>query len=236
MKRLITGLIALLTVAALSAEIAQAQPRGGRYNQPSFRVQLGEFTPDGDSVYWDDVAFDFTSTASDFEDTAGGLSYLHPLGPKLSFQASGFFYEGTQVLAYRNFEDQFGGDILHTTELELNAITVGLVYKLTGPDATIIPYIGAGGGIYAWRLAEFGDFIDFGGADLEIFEDFFEQEDEDLGWYATAGLEVPLADFWSIFAEARWDNAQGDLSGDFRGLGELDLSGRSYSAGVSWRF
>ncbi|MFQ5526584.1 MAG: outer membrane protein [Thermoanaerobaculia bacterium] len=235
MKQLMNGLIALVTVSAFFAGPAEAQPRG-RYNEPTFRVQLGEFRPDGDSVYWDDKAFDFTGRAEDFEDTMGSVSYLHPLGPKLSLLVSGFFYEGTESQAYLAFEDEFGADILHTTELELNAFTVGLHYKLTGPDAAVIPYVGAGGGLYVWRIAEFGDFIDFGTADLEIFDDFFEQEDEDLGWYVTAGLEVPVADFWSLFAEARWDNAEGDLSGDFRGLGELDLSGRSYSAGLSWSF
>jgi len=236
MKRLLTAFVVTLIAGVVSAESAQAQRHRGGSNAPSLRVQLGEFQPDGDSLYWSDKARDFTGRARDFEDTAGGLAYLHPLGPKLSLQLSGFFYQGSENQAYLGFEDQFGGDILHTTELELNAVTVGLLYKLVGPDATVIPYVGGGGGIYSWRLSEFGDFIDFSGAELEIFNDYFEQKNEDLGWYFSAGLEVPLADFWSLYAEARWDHAEAELTGDFRGLGPLDLSGRSYSAGLSWRF
>lgn len=216
---------------------ADAQYRQvGRANEPSFRIQLGEFQPDGDSRYWDDSAFDFDRTADDFEDAAFGVSYIKPLGDRLGLQISGFFYEGTEDLAYRRFEDQFGNDIVHTTELELAAVTLGLIYKFGGPNAALIPYVGAGGGVYAWRLSEFGDFIDFSDPQREIFDDFFEDEDEALGFYFTTGLEVPLADTWGLFAEARWDHADADLGGDFRDLGELDLSGRSYSAGISFNF
>lgn len=238
MKKTLIATTAAWMIAGLAwTQSAEAQYRPGtRYTEPSFRIQLGEFQPDGDSIYWDDSAFDFDRTADDFEDTLFGVSYIRPLGERLGLQFSGSFYEGSEDLAYVRFVDQFGNDILHTTELELAAITVGFLYRFTGPDAALVPYVGAGGGLYAWRLSEFGDFIDFDDPQREIFSDFFEDEDEELGFYFTAGLEVPLADTWSLFAEARWDNAEAELGGDFRGLGDLDLSGRSYSAGISWKF
>lgn len=237
MKRPLIAIMVCLVSGWFFTEAAEAQyRRANRDNEPSFRIQLGEFEPDGDSVYWDESAVDFDRNAGDFEDASVGLSYIRPLGPRLGLQISGFFYEGAEDLAYFDFEDQSGGDILHITEIELAAVTLGLIYRFTGPDAALAPYIGAGGGLYSWRLTEFGDFIDFSDPDLEIFADFFEDEDEELGFYFTAGLEVPLADTWSIFAEARWDSAEADLAGDFQGLGALDLSGRSYSAGLSWSF
>lgn len=237
MKKAIVPGLACLTLGLLLSQSAEAQYRqAGRYNEPSFRIQLGEFQPEGESRYWDDSAFDFDRTADDFDDAALGVSYIRPLGERLGLQISGFFYEGTEDLAYLRFEDQFGNDIVHTTEFELSAITLGLIYNFTGPDAALIPYVGAGGGLYAWRLTEYGDFIDFGDPQREVFEDFFEDKNEELGFYFSAGLEVPLADSWSLFAEARWDSAEADLGGDFRDLGKLDLSGRSYSAGISWSF
>ncbi len=235
-KSLVVTLIGLISGLVLTATADAQYRRGHRNNAPSFRIQLGEFQPDGDSSYWDGSAFDFDRQADDFEDSAFGLSYIRPLGDRLGLQISGFFYEASEDLAYVRFEDQFGGDILHTTEIELTAVTLGLIYNFTGRDAALVPYVGAGAGLYGWRLAEFGDFIDFDDPQLEIFEDFFEDESEEFGVYFTAGLEVPLADTFSIFAEARWDSVEADLGGDFRGLGELDLSGRSYSAGLSWRF
>lgn len=227
---------AFLTASLVAAGSAVAQPHHPGYIGSSFRVQLGEYQLDGDSVYWDDVAADFTGDVSGFDDATFGVEYLHPIGQRLSVHLSGFVYEGKEDQAYIAFEDQFGGDILHTTEIELASLTVGLLYRLAGPGAALVPYVGAGGGFYAWRLTEFGDFIDFGTENLEIFDDFFEQEDEDLGYYFLAGLDVPLADTWSIFGEARWENVEGELGGDFRGLGDIDLSGRRYSAGVSFRF
>lgn len=237
MKRPLIATLVCLASGLPFTEVAEAQYRPAkRYNEPSFRIQLGQFEPDGDSTYWVDSAIDFDRETDDFDDAAVGLTYVRPLGSRLGLQITGFFYEASEDLAYVAFEDQFGGDIVHTTEIELAAVTLGLIYKFAGADAAVIPYVGAGGGIYAWNLTEFGDFIDFSDPDLEIFDAFFEDEDEELGFYLNAGLEVPLAESWSIFAEARWDSAEADLAGDFQGLGELDLSGTSYSAGLSWSF
>ena len=161
MKKSLVILLGLASSVVLTTT-AEAQYRhGNRSNEASFRIELGEFRPDGESSYWDGSAFDFDRQADDFEDSSLGLSYLRPLGPRLGLQISGFFYEGSEDLAYIRFEDQFGDDIVHTTEIELAAVTLGLIYKLAGPNAALVPYVGAGGGIYVWRLAEFGDFINF---------------------------------------------------------------------------
>ena len=50
------------------------------------------------------------------------------------------------------------------------------------------------------------------------------------------GIDVPLGSEIVLFAEARWDEAEDELSGDFADLGALDLSGREFSGGLSWRF
>jgi hypothetical protein len=47
---------------------------------------------------------------------------------------------------------------------------------------------------------------------------------------------VPLGARWSVFAEGRWQNVEDELSGDFAGFGDLDLSGRQISVGAAWRF
>ena len=233
---LAAALAALLSVAAFPTEAAASHHGHRSWGADSFRLQLGEFDLDGDSSYWRDKEADFTGRADDFEDTFFGVSYMKPLGPRLGLKISGFFFETAEDQAYLDFEDDRGRDIVHTTELETAAITAGIMFRLAPPEAAVQPYVGVGGGLYSYRLTEFGDFIDFSGESLEIFDDFFEFEDEELGWYFEAGLEVPLAETWSIFAEARWDQAEADLSGDFRGLGDLDLSGQSYSAGIAFRF
>ena len=97
------------------------------------------------------------------------------------------------------------------------------------------PYIGGGGGFYDWTLEESGDFIDFDGG-ATIFTDTFFTDGTAFGTYFLAGLDIPLGNTWSIFAEGRWDSADDDLTGDFEGLGEIDLAGRQVAAGFAWRF
>ena len=227
---------ALLTVALPTTVAAQHHSRGHWGEEQAFRIDLGLFEPRGESRYWDDKAFDFSGDASNFEDSVVGFQYLRFLGPRLGFTVGASFYDGVTDQAYLQFEDEAGFGIGHTTDLQIESLTLGLLLHLASRDATIVPYVGIGGGLYSWRLYELGDFIDFSREDLEIFYDFFEDSGNPLGYYMQAGLEVPVAVNWSVYAEARWQRAEDDLSEDFAGLGELDLSGRSYSAGISWSF
>lgn len=224
-----------LALGAASAE-AQYYGRGGGSDN-AFRFRVGMFTPEGDSEYWLDNEAVFGGEPEDLEDVVLGADFRFGLGSRLGLVVSGDLFEGEDELAYLDIVDEFGNDIFHTTSLEVSAITAGLVLNLTPPDSQVVPYVGAGGGYYLWRLTEDGDFVDF--ADPlgpSIFTTTFEDEGEVLGWYWVAGLEVPIGPQWSLFAEGRWHNAEDELSGDFAGLGDLDLSGRQISGGASWRF
>jgi outer membrane protein W len=214
--------------------------QGGSYRSAGgdseMRFRIGTFEPDAGSQYWDDVFFDFTGSPSSFEDTIGGLDYIHWLGPRLGLLVSGSGYSTETSQAYRDFEDEFGNDIRHRTNFDLASATMGLIYSFGGRQASIRPYVGVGGGFYAWSLDETGDFIDFGGSDAVIFTDSFSAEGTAFGSYVLAGIDIPIGNTWSIFAEGRWDAAEDDLSDDFEGLGKIDLSGRQISAGLSWSF
>src|SRR6185503_20950295 len=96
---------------------------------------LGSFRPEGDSQYWDDKFEAFTGKISDFEDTSLGVDYLLNMTPQLSLMFTGSGYEGQADQAYRRFQDTRGNDIVHTTTLEINTATVGLVFHLLPPDA-----------------------------------------------------------------------------------------------------
>lgn len=224
-----------LAVATLSAEAQQYYGRGGGDNALRFRV--GQFTPEGESDYWLDNEAVFGGEADDFEDIVLGADFRIALGPRLGLLISGDLYEGDTDLAYLEFVDAGGADIFHNTKLDISSLTAGLVLNLTGPGAPVVPYLGAGGGVYFWTLNETGDFIDFGDPlGPTIFSAGFEDDGEALGWYLLAGLEVPVGAQWSLFAEGRWHTVEDELSGDFAGLGDLDLSGRQIFAGASWRF
>ena len=51
-----------------------------------------------------------------------------------------------------------------------------------------------------------------------------------------AGVEVPLGARWNAIAETRYTWSDDDLSGDFAGLGTLDLGGFAVYAGFGVRF
>lgn len=229
---------AALLVCLAAALPAEAQRyRHERYgNQQSVRLRLGLFTPDGDSDFFDQTAVDFTGDASEFEDAVAGIDYIYEMQRNVGLMLSADLFEGQQDQSYRDFEDNLGNRISHTSTLEITPLTAGIVVKLAPTDAPIVPYVGAGGGIYAWRYEESGDFVDFGGATLPVFTDTLEDEGTALGYYVLAGLEVPISSSFSIVAEGRWDRVDDELGGDFEGLGTLDLSGRRVMGGLAWRF
>ena len=234
------ALMVCLVAGALPAQARSRYDRDDDYrrygNEQSFRLRLGMFTPEGDSDFFDDTAFDFTGDVDEFEDVVGGIDYVFNLQRHLGLMLSADYFEGQQDQSYRNFVDNRGNRITHTTTLEITPVTAGIVIKLAPDDSPILPYAGAGGGIYAWRYTEAGDFIDFGGTGLPVFTDTLEDTGSALGYYFLAGIEVPLSSYFSVFAEGRWDRADDELGGDFEELGTIDLSGRRVMGGLAWHF
>jgi outer membrane protein with beta-barrel domain len=226
------GLFVLLAAVALPA---QAQPYGYG-NQQSVRLRLGLFTPEGDSDFFDDTARDFTGEAKDFEDIVFGADYVFEMHHHVGLMLSADYFEGHQDQSYRNFEDNSGNRISHTTTLDISPITAGIVVRLAPQQSPVVPYVGAGGGIYAWRYEESGDFIDFGGIVRPVFTDTLEDTGAALGYYVMTGIEVPLSPYFSFLAEGRWDFADDELGGDFEDLGNIDLSGRRVMGGIAWHF
>jgi len=234
------GLLALGLL--VGATPGQARSRYGdrgyeRYgNQQSVRLRLGLFTPDGESDFFDDVAVDFTGEPKDLEDVVGGLDYVFDLQRNFGLMLSADYFQGKMDQSYRDFVDNRGNRITHTTTLDVTPLTAGVVIKLAPEGAPIVPYVGAGGGVYAWRYRESGDFIDFGVASRPVFSTTLEDTGAALGYYLQAGLDVPISPYFSFFAEGRWDRADDELGGDFADLGTLDLSGRRVMGGIAWKF
>ena len=229
-----TAFALLLAVPSLAGQGSYGA-KGHWGEDQVFRFDIGSFTPDADSRYWNDKERDFTGDANDFEDSTLGVEWVKFLGDRLGLAIGATVWEGGADQAYLDYVDNRGFDIFHRTDLEVSSLTMGLLYHLTQRDRAVVPYVGFGGGVWGWRLTESGEFIDFT-RDFEIFDDFFEDEGTALGYYWRIGLEVPIADNWAVHAEARWHELDDDLGRDFEGLGALDLSGKSVSAGLSVSF
>lgn len=228
-RRSLVGALMALSVLAVTPASARVGP------DHSLRLRLGLFTPEAEGRYFEEKQRDFTGDPDELEDIVGGIDYLYQAGSRLRFSLSGDVYEGQVDQSYRDFVDNFGGEIRHTTTLEVTSITAGVQLPLAPTGAAVVPYVGAGGGVYTYRLEESGDFIDFGG-NFDVFPGTLEAEGSVLGYYLLAGLEVPISPYFSFFAEGRWDRADDELGDDFRDFGTLDLSGRRVMGGVSWSF
>jgi hypothetical protein len=231
-----------ILVLCVLAGAAPGQARN-RYDRPdgwgpdnSVRLRLGLFTPEGNGDYFPDKEQDFTGAAKDFEDSIGSGDYLFNLSDNVGLMLSGGYFEGRQDQSYRDFVDNHGSRITHTTRLEISPVTLGIVVRLAPQRSPVVPYAGAGGGAYVWRLEESGDFINFGVPSHPIFSDTLKANGASLGYYLLAGLDVPISPYFSIFAEGRWHRAEDDLGQDFEDFGTLDLSGREVAAGLAWHF
>jgi len=237
--RVLIALAALL-VLAVPALAQHGRGYGGHGNyypvrESEFRLRLGAFQPDGDSEYWQDVHDEFTGSIDDFENIDFGAEYLLPLGSHLSISFGGSLYEGDSTQAYRRFVDNDNNRIRHDTTLDIASGTVGLVYHILPPGTALQPYVGFGGGAYWWQIEESGDFIDFGTAQRPIFNANLKSDGVAFGYYVLVGLQAPITHHVSLFAEGRWTDVDDNLTGDFEGFGDIDLSGREIAAGISWR-
>ena len=227
-KRISVGAL-LAVVGLVSASVPAAA-------ENSVRFRLGQVTPDGESEYWEGKEIDFTGEAEDLEGVYGGLDFLFEPTDFVGLVVSVDRFENDLDQEYRDFVDTAGNPIVHQTNLEITPLTVGVLVRVAPPRSPVRPYLGAGAGLYFWRLEEDGEFIDFTTDPPEIFEAEFTDEGQPFGYYLMAGIEVPVGPYFSFFAQGRWDEADDELEDDFTGLGELDLSGRRIAAGIAWRF
>ena len=225
-----------LVIAILAALVALPAVAGGPYGGDSgtFRIRFGEFTPNGDDDYWIDKRIDFTGDEDDFADDFLAVDYIHPVTDRMGVMLSAGSWEADVAQQYDDFVDPDGFGIFHTTSMELTSLEAGLVWNLLERGSPLSPYLGVGAGYYDWTLTEDGEFIDF--ADLSIFADRFVDSGDTFGWYWVAGLEVPIGPSASVFAEGRWTDMEDNLTGDFEGLGRLNLSGSTVAFGVGWAF
>lgn len=233
MRMVIVGIV----VISLGAVPSRAQERLGHYpGEGLFRASAGAFEPEGDSQYWEEKELDFFADASEFEDFTFAVDFLYFLSARTGVLLSVGGWEGEQTQSYRDFVDSQGDEITHLTRLDQAWLDLGVVFHLLARRAALMPYVGAGGSVVSWELEEDGDFIDFGLEPELVFRDTFVSSDEAFGYFLLVGVEIPLTSNAGLFAEGRWRWADDELDGDFAGLGTLDLSGRSISAGVSISF
>jgi hypothetical protein len=227
---------ALLMVFGLPA---LAQPRPPQLDR-SVQFRFGGFFLAGDGDFWADNESVFTIEASDFDGLLFGATYSHGFNRYLELDLNADYTGGSTVSEYRNFVSGSGFPILHESRLQMWPLTAGVRLVPFGrakPGARKpVLFVGAGAGVNFWSYEEFGDFIDFSDPTNPIILGDFREDGEAFVAYGLFGIEFPLAPAFNVGIEARYFSSDDKLSGDFAGLGTLDMSGWSASVSGNWRF
>jgi opacity protein-like surface antigen len=198
-----------------------------------FRVWAGEFFPTAGGAFWNNNFNNFTGSKSDFQDVIGGGDFVFHFDRFNALMVSASFYSASSDEAYRGFLDQNNNFITHRTRLDISSGTVAYALYPAGTHKPVIPYLGAGLGVYGWRLSEGGNFIDFSNNNT-ISPSFNRESGATLGYFFVAGLEVPVSRHVALLVDGRYTVAHANLNDQFAGFGRLDLSGGQVVGGVAF--
>lgn len=243
----------VLALAIVLSFPAAGAPADDDQADPDFRFSAPDMTL-GLRAGWtfnrsDSDVFDFLTDELTLEDSDFDAPTLAvDLGWRLSDRVeavAGFEYSSRETRSeFRDFVDQAGIPIVQDTRLTQIPLTLSLKLYLTSRGtrvsryawvpASVVPYVGGGGGFTYYRLEQEGEFIDF--TDLTIFEDFFESNGWTVSGHAFGGLDIKLNPSLGLVLEGRYQWASADLTGSFVGFEPIDLSGLRATAGVNWKF
>jgi len=209
-------------------------PRFGMKN--AITVKLGYFMPAGESDLWEYNSELLTVSPSDFNDFSLEVEFSSMAGRFAEFALGFGYYQATHYSSYRDYVDSEGNPIEQQLSLRIIPITFTFKGLPLGRKRgmSVIPYLGAGFGIYFWRYEEVGDYIDF--TDMTIWPTAFESPGSDLGFHLVAGAEIPVTNQVGVIIEIKKTYLKGKLSSDFVGFERFDLGGLALNFGASYRF
>jgi hypothetical protein len=165
----------LLLVSALFIAAGVLTPATS-YAQQSFNLQLGGFVPHGeDARPFDDVLrnnLDFlVFDINDFSTFNINGEWEFPLNDKISGSLGLGFNTASEPSVYLNYVEDNHTEIQQELKLRIVPFTAAIRLIPFGQRNPVQPYIGAGVGVFMWRYAESGEFVDF--SDGSVFRDSF---------------------------------------------------------------
>lgn len=216
------------------ATVASAQDLG----KQTVNFTLGYFTPLGYDARDDDDVLVANSTfllfdKDDFNGASVGGEWLFPLARHIEGGIGLSYSKRTVPSIYEDFVDPNGTEI--DQDLSLRIVPLAFTARLipVDPRSPVQPYIGAGVGIFSWRYAEIGEFVDFANRE-EIFDGRFVKTGTSAGPVILGGIRF-VGDTASGGFEIKYQKATGDLDSDFAAP-KIDLGGWTYNFTAGVRF
>ena len=257
LRSLLLGCAALTLLAspalAQSDPAASAQTSASAPSNPDFmlgrpRATIGirgnwHMASAGSDLY-DFVTDQLTLEKSSFNAASMGLEFAANLTPRLDLVGGMDLHRTRTPSEYRRFIDNRGLPIQQTTALNqvnfTGSMKVALLPKgraisrLAWIPRTVVPYVGAGGGIGQYKFEQIGDFVDF--QDNRVFADFFRS----TGWAPIAhgfgGVDVQVFSKMLVSFEGRYSWSKASLDQDFIDFEPIDLGGRKFGVGFHFVF
>ena len=245
--------VKLLRRAALSTLLvgsavplhAQGSGTGYLFGAPNARltVHAGYAHANANSDLFDFVTTNLTLNKSSFSGPSIGADLGVTVAPRLELSVSVDYSAAVRNSDDRVYQDNNNLPIEQTTSfrrvpLMANAILYlaprgRSVGKLAWIPATVVPWVGAGGGTMWYRFQQEGDFVDY--RTLNVFHSKLESSGWAPAFQGMGGVDVTLSPRFAFTADARYMWAKGTLSRDFTGFDRIDLSGITVALGFTVR-
>jgi opacity protein-like surface antigen len=250
-------LASLMPAAAIAApakgDPAEPPPQGQRSSSQGFAfgapkgyfvIKAGWLLPRAESDIYTFNAEQLTLGLDSYNSALFGVDVGIAVNDRVDVVFGFEFSSTAPVSEFRDFVDEFDAPIVQQTRLRQAPLTAGVRLNLVSRGrsvgnyawvpATVVPYVGGGGGFTWWRYEQFGDFVDF--FDFTIFTDHFLTE----GWAPSAhvlgGLDLSVSPRFLVNFEGRYSWASGQLAPAFTGFEPIDLAGFQVTVGAAFRF
>jgi opacity protein-like surface antigen len=200
---------------------------------------LGSYvTPEGESDIFEQNRDELTFDVDELDGFGGTFGYDHFVGEFVNVGGSISFYEEDTTVSDREFEFPNGRPIFRDIRLRIVPLEANVRVLPMGRDLAVIPYIGAGAGIYFWEYEEFGDFVIDRFTDPTVITGSAFSDGADFGFNVHGGVQFPISRSATITAEVKYSKVEGDLDEESfdPAFEPIDLSNLTYSAGVSFWF
>ena len=164
--------------------------------------------------------------------------------PRVDILAGFDIGQTTTPSEYRDFIDNRGLPIQQSTQFKQMQLTASgklsliprgrNISRFAWIPRTIVPYVGAGGGVTNYVFNQYGDFVDF--ADNHVFAESFRSS----GWtpvvHAFGGTDIKVYRRLYLSLEGRYSWASAELDQDFIDFDPIDLGGFRFGVGFHYAF
>lgn len=255
-----TGLLAmvggmLVISGSLATSLAAQVGDGFLFNEPRFglSVRVGYDAPFGPrSTGGDTDIFEFTQSRltideADHDALQVGGELAVRVSSRMDFVFDVSFARSDVLSEFRDFVEEVGGaeiPIEQVTEFTRVPVNFSLRYFLAERGTRVsrfawvpndwVPYLGGGFGITRYEFLQDGDFVDED--TFEIFGSRLRSSGHAVTGHALAGITHTLAPNVVLSGEARYRIGSAELTRDFVGFDDIDLSGLQLTLGLGVRF